>query len=126
MNQTKKILGCMVVSLPIRYLGIPLGANPNRIETWQPVIDKITKRLSSWKLNVLSKAGCVVLIKSVLNNLLYYLGLFRMPKAVAKEIISIQWRFFWGKNEGDRFQPLVKWKILQKPRKQGGLEWGIW
>ena len=44
-----------------------------------------------------------------------------MPKAVAKEIISIQRRFFWGKREGDRFHPLVKWEIIQLPRKQGGL-----
>ena len=107
-----------MISLPIRYLGIPLGANPSQVETWQPVLDKVRKKLSSWKLNILSKAGRVVLIKFVLNNLpMYYLGLFRMPKAVAKEIISIQRRFFWGKREGHIFQPLMKWEIIQMPKK---------
>lgn len=88
----------MEVSLLIRYLGMALGENPNRTETWQLVVDKIRKRLSRWKVNVLSKARHVVLVKYMLNNLpMYYLGLFRMPKAVrggsfrAKErlIISI-------------------------------------
>ena len=68
-THAKSILGCMEVTLPIRYLGIPLGPNPNLIETWQPVLEKIRKRLSSWKVNVLSKARQVVLIKSILNNL---------------------------------------------------------
>ena len=85
-------LKCSVLSLPVRYLGIPLGANPKRVETWQPIISKIKKKLSGWKINVLSKAGKLTLIKSVLNNLpIYYLGLFKLPKTVAKEIISIQW-----------------------------------
>ena len=93
--QVKRVLGCLEVSLPITYLGIPLGANPKQVHTWQPVLDKIRKMLSGWKVNALSKASWLVLIKSVLNNLsMYYLGLFTMPKAVAKEIISMQRRFF--------------------------------
>ena len=75
MAEIKSVLNCLVVSLPIKYLGIPLSANPNRIETWQPIINRIRKRLSGWKMGMLSKAGRIVLIKSVLNNLpIYYLG----------------------------------------------------
>ena len=33
-EQMKVVLCYMVVSLPITYLGIPSGANPNRVETW--------------------------------------------------------------------------------------------
>ena len=88
-TEMNRVLNCMVVSLPIKYLGIPLGANPSRTDTWKPVVDKIKRRLNGWKANVLSKAGRIVLIKSVLNNLpMYYLSLFRMPKLVAKEIIA--------------------------------------
>ena len=36
-NQMKIVLGCLVASLPIRYWGIPLGANSNRVEMWQLV-----------------------------------------------------------------------------------------
>ena len=42
-------LGCMISSLPTKYLGIPLGPNPRRIETWSPIIDKIRRKFSGWK-----------------------------------------------------------------------------
>ena len=88
-------LKCVMLSLPVKYLRMPLGANPKRIETWQLVIDKIRKKLGSWKVNMLFKVGKLTLIKSVFNNLpIYYLGLFKKPKGVAKEIISIQRKFF--------------------------------
>ncbi|XP_057734532.1 uncharacterized protein LOC130949963 [Arachis stenosperma] len=40
------LLGCMEASLPIRYLGIPLGANPRLVKTWKPVIDKVEEKLN--------------------------------------------------------------------------------
>lgn len=46
-EKMKSKLGYTVASLPIKYLGIPLGANPKRVETWKPIIEKIEKKLSS-------------------------------------------------------------------------------
>lgn len=90
-------LGCSSGKLPLKYLGIPLEANPKRIGTWKPNIEKIEKKLSLWKSRFISKAGKIVFIKSVLNSLpLYYFGLFKMPKMVAKKIISLQSNFFFG------------------------------
>lgn len=43
------MLECGVVSLPIRYLGLPLGANPRRIATWNPVIERFKKEVALWK-----------------------------------------------------------------------------
>ena len=63
------MLGCCVADLPIKYLGIPLGANPRRKETWKPIIEKIEKKLSGWRASLLSQAGRLVLIKSVINSL---------------------------------------------------------
>lgn len=40
-------LGCRLVTLPITYLGIPLGANPNKASTWQPILVKLKNKLSS-------------------------------------------------------------------------------
>ncbi|KAL4337785.1 hypothetical protein AHAS_Ahas12G0144900 [Arachis hypogaea] len=39
-------LKCPVSCLPMKYLGIPLGANPRRLKTCKPVLDKIDKKLS--------------------------------------------------------------------------------
>ncbi|XP_057746515.1 uncharacterized protein LOC130965771 [Arachis stenosperma] len=96
-----QMLGCQEAALPVRYLGISLGANPRLVKTWKPVIDKVEEKLSLWKAKVLSKAGKLVLIKSVINSLpIYYLRLYKMPNTVARRIISLQRRFFWGKDDG--------------------------
>jgi hypothetical protein len=43
------ILGCGVATLPIKYLGLPLGASYKSIHKWDSVINKIEQRLASWK-----------------------------------------------------------------------------
>ncbi|XP_016173374.1 uncharacterized protein LOC107615869 [Arachis ipaensis] len=119
------LLGCKEASLPVRYLGISLGENPRLVRTWKPIIDKVEEKLSLWKAKVLNKACKLVLIKSVLNSLpVYYLSLYKMPKAVAEKLISLQRRFLWSKEEGRNGLALVKWKIVQAPKKAGGLEVG--
>ena len=69
-------LHCQVLSLPITYLRVPLGANPRKEETWALIIDKIKKRLSERKSKLLSRARQLILIKSIVNSLpLYYLAI---------------------------------------------------
>ena len=116
------ILGCSNGRLPMKYLGIPLGANPKRVETWKPIINRIERKLSAWKMKILSKARRLVLIKSVLSSLpLYLLGLFKMPSEVAKKMISLQRKFFGGKPGGGSGIPLVSWEVIEKPKNDGGL-----
>ncbi|XP_016170077.1 uncharacterized protein LOC107612834 [Arachis ipaensis] len=116
------LLGYQAAALPVKYLGINLGANPRLVKTWKPVIDKVEEKLSLWKAKILSKAGKLVLIKSVINSLpIYYLSLYKMPVAVAKKLISLQRRFFWGKDDGRAGLALVKWELIQAPKKLGGL-----
>ncbi|XP_015948368.1 uncharacterized protein LOC107473336 [Arachis duranensis] len=84
------LLGCTEAVLPVRYLGIPLGANPRLVKTWKLIIDKVEDKFGLWKANVLNKAGKLVLIKSVLNSLpVYYLNLYKMPKGVAEKLIAL-------------------------------------
>ncbi|XP_016177702.1 uncharacterized protein LOC107619990 [Arachis ipaensis] len=116
------LLECKQAVLPVRYLGIPLGANPHLVKTWKLVIDKVEAKLSLWKAKVLNKAGKLVLIKSVLNSLpIYYLSLYKMPKAVADKLIALQRRFLWCKEDGNNGILLVKWEMVQAPKKAGGL-----
>ncbi|PON55735.1 hypothetical protein TorRG33x02_298640 [Trema orientale] len=42
-------LGCEVGSWPTKYLGMPLGGNPQKLDFWKPVVAKVTKRLDRWK-----------------------------------------------------------------------------
>ncbi|CAL5388524.1 unnamed protein product [Camellia sinensis] len=117
-----KTLNCLNQSLPLSYLGLPLGANPRRRSTWQPVVEKFKKKLASWKRRFLSFAGKLTLVKSVLSSLpLYFLSIFKMPVGVAKTIDRIQSNFLWGGSEIKRKIYLVQWKEVCKSKAQWGL-----
>ncbi|XP_071692209.1 uncharacterized protein [Rutidosis leptorrhynchoides] len=44
-------LNCQVGSFPFTYLGLPIGAKMNKINSWNPVLDKFKARLSSHEVN---------------------------------------------------------------------------
>jgi hypothetical protein len=74
------ILGCRVLSLPMKYLGLPLGASYKATSIWNDIIVKMECWLAGWKLLYFSKGGRLTLIKSTLSNLpTYFLSLFRIP-----------------------------------------------
>ncbi|PNX75860.1 cysteine-rich receptor-like protein kinase, partial [Trifolium pratense] len=60
-------LSCNTAAAPFKFLGIPVGANPRRRETWNPIMEVLNKRLHSWTSRHLSFGGRVTLINSVLT-----------------------------------------------------------
>ena len=57
MQAFASLLNCTLLNLPLKYLGLPLGANPGRKSTWKPVLDRFKKKLPTWKRRLLSFAG---------------------------------------------------------------------
>jgi hypothetical protein len=51
------ILVCEVASLPLDYLGLPLGALSNASHIWDGILEKMDRRLAGWKRPLLSKGG---------------------------------------------------------------------
>ena len=84
------ILQCRVGSLPMKYLGMPLGTSLKTASIWNLILEKMEKKLSGWKRLYLSKGGRLTLLKSTLSSLpTNFLSLFTIPKAVAAIMESI-------------------------------------
>ena len=49
LNGLARTLCCKVGTLPMRYLGMPLGAHYKDSSIWNPIIEKMENRLSGWK-----------------------------------------------------------------------------
>ena len=84
------ILRCRAGSLPMKYLGMPLGTPYKTSSIWNPILERMEKKRSGWKRLYLSKGGRLTLLKSTLFGLLtYYLSLFVILVAVADRLERI-------------------------------------
>ena len=92
-----EFLGCRIGALPMTYLGMPLGASHKSTSIWNPILEKIKRKLAGWKKLYLSKSGRLTLLKSTLSSLpTYFLSLFTIPTHVANKIKKLQRDFLWG------------------------------
>jgi hypothetical protein len=116
------LLGCRVASLPMTYLGLPLGASYKSTSIWNGVIKKMERRLVGWKRMYLSKGARLTLINSTLSNIpTYYLSLFPIPMRVANRLDKIQKDFLWVGTGDDAKFHLVNWNKICTPLHAGGL-----
>ena len=116
------ILHCGVGSLPMKYMGMPLGTSFKTASIWNSILEKMEKKLSGWKRLYLSKGGRLMLIKSTLSILpTYFLSLFTIPKAVTTRLERIQRDFLWGSSKGNFKYALVAWENVCLPVEMGGL-----
>ncbi|GJS38363.1 RNA-directed DNA polymerase, eukaryota [Tanacetum coccineum] len=110
--EVTKVIGCLIMKAPFKYLGILVGDNMSSKKTWDETINKMKKRLSRWKLNTLSVGGRLTLLKSVLGSTpIYNMSIFKVPKSVLNYMESLRRNFFNGIQEGDRKIAWVKWSI---------------
>ena len=122
MAELEREAGCGAGSWPMSYLGMPLGDNPIRVGFWDPVIEKISIRLSSWFKGCLSRGGRLTLIQSVLESIpIYYLSLFKAPISVCNHIESLLRKFFWEGVEEGKKDHLLGWDIVSRSKSKGGL-----
>jgi hypothetical protein len=115
-------LNCRIGTLPFTYLGLPIGANPKSLTTWNPLLSQIRKQLFSWRNKHISLGGRIVMINAVLNSIpIFFLSFLKVPTLVRKKIVRMQREFLWGGVKGGRKIIWVKWSVVCKERKKGGL-----
>ncbi|GAU21871.1 hypothetical protein TSUD_33680 [Trifolium subterraneum] len=123
LTMASTFLNCRLGSIPFKYLGLPIGANPKSGSTWDPHLDHIRNRLSSWRNKYISLGDRVVMLNAVLNSIpiFFYLSLLKMPVSVWKQLVRIQREFLWGGPKGGNKIKWVKWPVVCKAKSKGGL-----
>jgi hypothetical protein len=122
MDAACTFLNCKEGGLPFKYLGLPVGANPKRVSTWEPLLISLRKKLNSWIKRHVSFGGRLVLINSVLNSIpIYFMSYMKMPVQVVKKVIRVQREFLWGGVRGGKKVCWVKWKVICQAKNKGGL-----
>ncbi|RVW50795.1 hypothetical protein CK203_076874 [Vitis vinifera] len=78
--------------------GLPLRGNSKTIDFWDPVVERILRRLDGWKNAFLSLGGRITLIQSSLSHIpSYFLSLFKIPVSIASKIEKPQKDFLWSR-----------------------------
>nr|GEW39107.1 RNA-directed DNA polymerase, eukaryota [Tanacetum cinerariifolium] len=90
-------IGCGAAKFPFKYLGVPVGGNMGRCSNWDPVIQKFSSRLSTWKAQLLSNGGQLTLLTYVLGSLpLYFMSLYMASVSICNKLESMRNQFFLG------------------------------
>lgn len=104
-------------TLPMKYLGVSLAPRKWNKRDYRVIINKITSRLTHWTSRLLSYAGSLRLINSVLFSLqVYWAGIFILPKAVLENINQICRDFLWGGVNLDKKLAPVAWEHICRPK----------
>ncbi|KAJ3700519.1 hypothetical protein LUZ61_004224 [Rhynchospora tenuis] len=116
-------LGFVISELPLSYLGLPLTDTRPTRQCFQPILEKIQRRLAGWKAKLLSRAGRVTLASSVLSAVpSYFMSSFLLLAWLIKEIDKLRRKFIWGTNQQGRNRlHLMAWQRLCQPKSVGGL-----
>jgi hypothetical protein len=101
----------------LKYLGFHLKPTCYRKVDWMWLIGKLEKRLHAWSLKWLSRAGRLVLVKSVLEAIpVFWMSLAWIPKGILEKIRRICSKFLWEGNHDKSMIPWVKWSTVATPK----------
>lgn len=114
--------GCIVGDMPFTYLGLPLGTNRPTVHEFNPLLNRIERRLSGIS-KMLSYQGRLVLINSVLSALpTFYMCSLHIPPSVLDQIDKYRKHRLWSGGDINRKGScLAAWTTACKPKEEGGL-----
>lgn len=108
----------------LKYLGFQIKPNSYRIVDWIWLVIKLEKRLKSWNHRILSRAGRLFLIKSVLEATpVYWISLAWIPRGILSRIQQICSQYLWNGHKEGKIFAWVSWKNTALPKKWG--RWGL-
>lgn len=121
-NELKQILGTPCSEKLGRYLACDVKIDGRSVKSFQPLVDKVQKKILSWKHLCLSQAGRLIFINSILAALCSnILAVFRVPKKITDMIDSKLLRFWWKGSSDVKGICWTKRTVLELPKGMGGI-----
>ncbi|XP_050217744.1 uncharacterized protein LOC126668597 [Mercurialis annua] len=107
------ILNCKIETLSFTYLGLPISRRNLAVSQFNPIIQNFNSHLALWKGNLLSPAGRLIMIKSVMCSLpVYSMCSFVIPRSVISSMESFLRNFLWTGSGSSRGICKVAWKDI--------------
>ncbi|CAJ2637186.1 unnamed protein product [Trifolium pratense] len=115
-------LGFCIGTLPFMYLGVPIFKGKPKAVYFQPLVDKVKMKLASWKASLLTYAGRIQLVKSVIHSMLVYsITTYSWPISLIKMLERYMRNFIWSGDLLVRKLVTVSWNKMCSPIDEGGL-----
>ena len=121
-DQIKQSLQMDEGILPFRYLGVPLHSKKLNARECRPLVDKIVGRINCWSSRLLSYAGRLQLVRSVIGGVKnFWAQIFCIPKKLIKMIEGIYRTFIWTGKDGVSKKVAAAWSKVVLPYSKGVL-----
>ncbi|KAG7561138.1 Reverse transcriptase zinc-binding domain [Arabidopsis thaliana x Arabidopsis arenosa] len=109
-------------SFPVRYLGVPLMAQKMRKHDYQPLLDRINFKFSSWTVRHLSFAGRLQLLKSVIYSTInFWISIFILPNQCLLKLEQMCNAFLWKGAPNSARGAKIAWDVVCSSKECGGL-----
>ncbi|XP_021979685.1 uncharacterized protein LOC110875793 [Helianthus annuus] len=110
-------------SLPVKYLGVPLISSRLLHKDCFLLVEKLEKRILHWRNKLLSSAGRLQLIISVLSSMhICWSSVFIFPNREIQKLEALMRNFLWSRDSAfQKGRSKVSWKTVYVPKFEGGL-----
>ncbi|KAM7517189.1 hypothetical protein LguiA_006772 [Lonicera macranthoides] len=117
----KEITGMNVLVLPFTYLGVPVFRGKPSLRYLLPLYDAILAKMDGWKGRLLSIAGRLQLVQSVIfNKLLYSFAVYKWPSSLLRKLEQAVRNFIWTGDCTKRKLVGPSIENMCKPYEEGG------
>ena len=118
----KRMTGFSEGSFPFKYLGVPIVLGRLKQRHLEEMVNKVWKKISGWKMKILSSGGRLILLRHVLSSMaLHLFAVLQVPNSIIKVLNRLMSTFFWGEVNGKGKKKWVAWTNICKPVEEGGL-----
>lgn len=113
-NSRLNQMGFSIGTLPFNYLGGPIFKGKPKSIYFQPIADRIRCKLANWKASLLSIAGRVQLVRSVVQGMLVHtMSIYSWPISLIRQIAKWIKNFIWRHHKEEAHNSSMEENLLR-------------